>query len=136
MSSKRIEKLQNQINNEMNQLGKWMNANKLTINQSKSNFSLFTTQKLKSKFKLKMNNNDITKSDSVKYLGVIIDNKFIWKTHIEHICSEIAGGSWALTRLRKYVSKQTLIKIYYFLIFPHLIYYITTSISASKTKVP
>ena len=33
--------------------------------------------------------------------------------HIEYICSKIAKGSWALTRLKKYVSKQTLIKIYW-----------------------
>ena len=93
MSHKSIEKLQNQVNYEMNQVGKWMNANQLTINYSKSNFMLFTNKKKKSKFKLEINNNHITESDSVKYLGVIIDNKLIWKTHIEHICSKIAKGS-------------------------------------------
>ena len=88
-----------------------MNVNKLTINYFKSNFMLFTNKKKKSKFKLEINNNHITESDGVKYLGVIIDNKLIWKTHLEHICSKIAKGSWALTRLKKYASKQTLIKI-------------------------
>ena len=78
-----------------------MIVNKPTINYSKSNFMLFTEPKLKSKFKLEVNNNDITESDSLKYLGVIIDNKFIWKTHIEHICSKIARRSLALIRLRK-----------------------------------
>ena len=57
-----------------------------------------------------MNNNHITESESVKYVGVIIDKKLIWKTHIEHICSKIARGSWTLTGLTKYVSKQALIK--------------------------
>ena len=108
-----------------------MNANKLTINYSKSNFMLFTTKKKKSKFKLEINNNHITESDSVKYLGVKIDNKLIWKTYIEHI----AWGSWALTRLKKYVSKQTLIKIYYSMIYSHLRYCITTWGSASKTTL-
>ena len=79
-----------------------MNANKLTINYFKSDFMLVTNQKIKSKFKLEMNNNVITESDSVKYLGVIIDNQLNWKTrHIKHICSKIARGSWALTELRK-----------------------------------
>ena len=133
MSHKCIEKLQNQVNYEMNQVGKWMNANKLTINYSKSNFMLFTSKKKKSKFKLEINNNHITEPDSVKYLGVIIDNKLIWKTHIEHICSKMAKGSWALTRLKKYVSKQTLIKIYYSMIYSHLRYCITTWGSASKS---
>ena len=48
MSHKSIEKMQNQVNYEMNQVGKWMNANKLTINYS--NFMLFTNKKKKSKF--------------------------------------------------------------------------------------
>ena len=92
-------------------------------------------KKKKSKFKLEINNNHITESGSIKYLGVIIDYKLIWKTHIEHICSKIAKGSWALTRLKKYVSKQTLIKIYYFMIYSHLRYCITTCGSASKTTL-
>ena len=112
-----------------------MNANKLTINYSKSNFMLFTNKKKKSIFKLEINNNQITESDSVKYLGVIIDNKLIWKTHIEYICSKIAKGSWAVTRLKKYVSKQTLIKIYYSMIYSLLTYCIITWGSASKTTL-
>ena len=132
MSHKSIKKLQKQVNYKINQVGKWMNANKLTISYSKSNFMLFTNKKKKGKFKLEINNNQITESDSVKYLGVIIDNKLNWKTHIEHICSKIVKGSWALTRLKKYVSKQTLIKIYYSMIYLHLRYCITTWGSASK----
>ena len=50
-SHESIEKLQNQANYEMNQEGKWMNANKLTINYFKSNFMFFTNKKKKSKFK-------------------------------------------------------------------------------------
>ena len=85
VSHKNIEKLQNQVDYEINQVEKWMNANKLTnTNNSKSNFMLFTNKKKKSKFKLDINNNQITESDSVKYLGVIIDNKLIWKTHHEY----------------------------------------------------
>ena len=119
MLHKSIKKMQKQVNYKINQVGKWMNANKLTINYSKSNFMLFTNKKKNSKFKLEINNNQITESDIVKYLGVIIDNKLNWKTHIEHICSKIVKGSWALTRLKKYVSKQTLIKIYYSMIYSH-----------------
>ena len=135
MSHISIEKQQNQVNYKIHHVGKWMNANKLTINYSKSNFMLFTNKKKKSKFKLKINNNQIFESDSVKYLGVIIDNKLIWKTHIEYICSKIAKGLWALTRLKKYVSKQTLIQIYYSMIYSHLRYCITTWGSASKTTL-
>ena len=135
MSHKSVETMQNQVNCKMNQVGKWMNANKLTINYSKSNFMLFASKKKKRKFKLEINNNHITESESVKYLGVIIDNKLIWKTHIEHICSKIVKGSWALTRLKKYVSKQTLIKIYYSMIYSHLRYCITTWGSAYKTTL-
>ena len=93
MLNKSMEKLENQVNCKMNQVGKWMNANKLTYNYSKSIFRLFTSQKIKSKFKLEINNNHITEYNSVKYFGVIIDNKLIWKTHNKHICSKIARES-------------------------------------------
>ena len=71
-----------------------MVTNNYELQYSKSNFILFTIKKKKSKFKLAINNNHITESESVKYLGVIIiDNKLIWKTRNKHICSKIARGS-------------------------------------------
>ena len=57
---------------------------------------LFASKKKKSKFKLEMNNNNITESDSVKYLGVLIDTnlfgKHILNTFPQLDCQGVLGS--------------------------------------------
>jgi len=50
----------------------------------------------------------IEQVDQIKYLGVIFDSKLTWKQHIEHICTKIFRGSWAILKLRNYVDTSTL----------------------------
>ena len=112
-----------------------MEANKTTINYTKSEYMIVTNKKLKPKFEIKINNICLTEADSVKYLGVLMDKNLTWKPHIVAISIEIAWGSWALTRLRRYVNQKTLLKVNYSMIFPYLHYCITTWGSCSRANL-
>ena len=85
----------------------------------------YNNKKLKHKFEIKINNICLTEADSVKYLGVLIDKNLTWKPHIAAISTKTARGSWALTRLKRYVNQKTLLTVYYSMIFPYLQYCIT-----------
>ena len=50
-----------------------MEANKLTINYTKSEYMIVTNKKLKHKFEIKINNICLTEADSLKDLGVLTD---------------------------------------------------------------
>ena len=52
-----------------------------------------------------------------KYLGVIFNDKLSWKSHIQHVCSKLSNGSWALLKLRNNVDTKTLKTVYYALIY-------------------
>ena len=80
-----------------------------------------------------------TKLERVKetrYLGVIIDEKLNWNSHVQHIKSKIVKGSYILSKLRHYVNLKTLKLVYFSLIYPHLNYCITSwgSTSGSTLK--
>ena len=60
-----------------------------------------------------------------KYLGVIIDDRLNWKPHVAMVRSKMAKGCWAISRLRKFVSSNVLIKVYYGLVYSHIIYCIS-----------
>ena len=67
----------------------------------------------------------IEKVNQMKYLGVIMDDKFTWKPHIQHLCSKLSSGSWALLQLRNSVDFTSLKTVHYSLIYSHLQYCIS-----------
>ena len=55
----------------------------------------------------------ISKSDSVKYLGVWIDNKLNWSAHIHALSHQLARHCSMLYHMRDFVPHYTLITLYY-----------------------
>ena len=64
----------------------------------------------------------LEKSFSVTYLGVYIDCHLTWHEHIDYICGKISKNINIMVKLKHYVSKATLISVYYSLIYPYLNY--------------
>ena len=64
----------------------------------------------------------LEKSFSVKYLGVYIDCHLTWHDHIDFICGKISKNINIMVKLKHYLSKATLISVYYSLIYPYLTY--------------
>ena len=77
-------------NQEVNQINDWFLANKLSLNVEKNIYMLFhkiTDQdniplKLSS---LQLNGNIIERENSLKFLGVILDEHLTWKKHMQLI---------------------------------------------------
>ena len=89
---------------------------------------------------IKINNNDGTstileRKDCVKYLGVLIDDKISWNSHISYICSRISKNTGILYKLRNYLSLQQLKQLYYSLIYPYITYVIVAWGSTYQTHL-
>ena len=102
-----------------------MCANKLSLNTEKTNHILFNFRTKgfdKLHLNLFINNTIITRVESTKYLGIIIDSNFNWSKHIFYIRSKIAKGIGVLCKARKYFTKSTLVTLYYSFIHPYITY--------------
>ena len=60
--------------------------------------------------------------DSVKFLGVQIDKKLNWKSHIDQVCSKLARMKGLLIHIRNKVNLNTAKLLYNSFFVPHLSY--------------
>ena len=74
-------------NDELEKISKWFKANKLSLNEGKTKFTLFHKPRHKDNLRLqlpnlKLNNNEIKRSSSIKFRGVLVDENLTWIDHI------------------------------------------------------
>ena len=87
-SLKRLNKL---LNIDLKNLTNWLNANKISLNVSKTELIIFKPKRkpLDFNMKIKLNGKRLYPADSVRYLGVKIDNELNWKSHINAIATKL-----------------------------------------------
>ena len=76
-SHNNIKILFKNVNDELEKISQWFKANKLSLNEGKTKFTLFhkcDKDNLPLQLpNLKINNNEIKRSSSIKFLGVLVD---------------------------------------------------------------
>jgi len=103
----------------------WLCSNRLTLNLSKTKCLVFQPrQKLNSNLypPLKLADQYLEQSYNVKYLGLIIDCFLSWHEHIYHISGKIRKSVNIIAKLKPHVTSQSLISIYYAIVYPYLTY--------------
>ena len=104
--------IESKVNNELSKVNNWFKFNKLTLNLSKTFFMIFSKRNMEYKFNLKMDNINLTQTNSVKYLGVYFDDRLNWSVHLDKLKRKISKGAWAVSKLRDFVNTKTLIMVY------------------------
>ena len=130
--NKNFSALQNEVNVELEKVFVWLASNKLTLNIKKSKYMIITNKKKLPDFAVKFNGMSLECCKSYKYLGVIIDEKLKWDSHIEYITPKISKACGALVRLRNCASMEILKNVYHALIYSYLRYGILIWGNASK----
>ena len=119
LSSKNIQGLQTALNKEIDKVHDWLLANGLSVHYKvKTQFMLIygpnskTSNFSNSNFSLTMGGNSIEKTDSYKYLGITIDQKLNWKSHIKELRAKLSSVCGVLSKVRHYLDRKSLMKIY------------------------
>ena len=124
-SCSNISSLEQIVNNELQIVNEWRMRNKLSVNFEKSNFMVFTRKKDKFNIQLTMEGHKLEQVSETKYLGVILDCKLNWSSHINFIRNKISRASYIISKIRYYVDLPILKMIYFSLVHPHLSYCVT-----------
>ena len=126
-SGNSITRLEAAVNSDLENLKKWLIANKLSLNVAKTEFMLIgSKQMIKSVSNLQPNvvieNKQIKQVHECKTLGVTVDQHLSWKSNTENICRKITSGISALRRLKDFVDRQTLLSVYNAIVRPYFDY--------------
>ena len=135
--SKSAKQLQKHINIDLKLLYKWLLANKISLNCTKTESIIFQKpgDKINFNFKIKMNgsiiipsnyikmNGSIIKpSNYIKYLGIYLDNKLNGDYLCNILSKKLNRAVGMLSKIRHYVSQQELKSIYHAIFSSHMIY--------------
>ena len=113
--NKDLRIIQNKINKDLKSLCVWLRANKISLNASKTELIIFRDPRKKMKFdlKIKINGKRLLPCRFVKYLGVYIDCHLNWKTHLTELSTKLSRAVGMLSKIRYYVSRETLHMVYH-----------------------
>ena len=122
-----VDNLQLYLNQDLENVLKWLRANKLTLNRTKTEFMLIGARQRLSTLAVSptvtIYDNQVSQVTTAKSLGVTIDNKLDWRSHIDKLTKKVASGTGAIKRMRHLVPQATLLLIYQALIQPHFDYF-------------
>lgn len=129
-------------------IASWLNSNLLTLNVAKTNyicFAPYVNSQPALDFGIRIhtcgnssnrncNCSPITKVKETKYLGIIIDQRLSWHSHLELIMGRVRKLVWIFKTLRHVMVREMLAKIYIALVQSIIIYCIPVWGGATKTK--
>ena len=111
------------INSELENVNKWLAAQKLCLNVLKTKYMMFhTPQKRIPELHLSINNIDIEKVDSFNFLGLVLDTHLKWNFHVRKVANKLTHINWILSKLKHIFPQKILKTIYSSLIESHINY--------------
>ena len=118
--------IETSLNQDLSNINRWLIANKLTLNMTKTEFMLIgSRQKLNSLSAfpvLEINGTQLNRVNFTKSLGVLIDENLTWSNHINAITKKISSGIGSIKRISHCVPPATLHTIYHGLVQSHFDY--------------
>ena len=101
------------VNQELQKINEWFEANKLSLNVEKTKYSLFHKPSKRDDPKLLIKKHKVERVESIKLLGVLLDGNLSWKDHIKYIENKVAKNIGLLYRAKLFLDKNSLLTLYY-----------------------
>jgi ribonuclease HI len=125
--SETIRAAENISNVEMSKITKWAKNNKINFNEEKSKVMVISRRKRKEnkEVNIYLNTKSLQQVTTMKYLGIIIDNKFKFSDHIKYTAERSVKLIYSLSKSAKLtwgLNHEALLTIYKGAILPLLLY--------------
>ena len=109
------------VNEDLNLISQWLADNLLTLNCTKSKFLLFgSSSRLKSftNISIFVNDHQLTRERTIKYLGITFSENLTWSDHLNKISTKINQRIGLLRRVKDFLPTKARLTVYNALILP------------------
>jgi hypothetical protein len=125
--AKDAQELKSSMEYDLKILEIWFTNHFLRMNSSKTCYLLFNGRKklddfVTSGMKIRFGNHHVERVECFKYLGFWLDETLSFERHVKHIKSKILPMTYAIKRIRPFISDSTAKQLYFCHIHSHLIY--------------
>ena len=132
ITDRNLNRLYEKANTELAKIVSWTEANRLALNLQKTTYLLITNTHQQTLLSIKARNSLIKRSHSAKLLGVILDDKLLFKEHVNKLSSKISQACYMLHYVKSFLPQKILKQIYHGLVYPLLSYGISIWGNASN----
>ncbi|KAI5731462.1 hypothetical protein M8J77_010354 [Diaphorina citri] len=93
---------------------KWFKSNKLSLNESKTSYLYFTTSNNSTPLPpIKTPKFSLSPTTEVKFLGLVVDRKLEWKSHIDNLVPKLATAVFAVNSVRRNINSKAALLSYF-----------------------
>ena len=97
---------------EIDSISRWSSMNNMRLNESKTTGLVNYRGRFQDRCDLSLLLPNITFRESVRFLGVFIDENLRWRTHIRYVIKKCTQRMFVLRRLKAFTSNEEFISIY------------------------
>ena len=121
-----VQERQTNLNNNLEKVHHWFLANRLTLSYNKTEYMIIGSRQkilnIQEEPLISIGNETIKKISKCKTLGVIIDDKLLWKDHINEISAKVSKGLGIMKRIKTFVTQSVMQSLYNSLVLPYFDY--------------
>ena len=120
LANKNLNTLINTINSDLLTVDNWLKCSRLTLNLDKFHYIIFSRRKKipPDLPNISIDDHSLKSVNETLFLGITITNNLSWKKHIKIVVNKLYKHKSVLFLTRKYLSRSTMLTLYYSLIYP------------------
>ena len=120
------KEIQERLNADLENVHQWLVAHKRTLNKQKTEYMIIGSRQRISNIvndpKIELGESVIKRVNESKTLGIVIDEHLSWNDQIQNVVTKVSKGIGMLRRIRQFVPKSTLLRIYNAIVLSHFDY--------------
>ena len=123
------------LNQDLHYLANWLKFKQLKLNISKTKYLIISSANSRLDVNIEIDGETIDRVNEIKYLGVIIDDRLTFKSHIDNVIKKMARKYGVLCRLKNELTISSKIQLYKSIISPHIDFCSSILFLANNTQI-